>query len=176
MNRPARPQYRGIRTYRDPKGRFLFRYPSDWHQYELSDDRDGVMFSPEPEDPQTWFAVWATRLPDVVVAEDAETLREGVEEGLARLADLQVEQASDDVLGNLCKFERVYTFRDGKVIRKRRVWMVYVYKWLFAVMAQGANVEEYHYWFPMLDDCFDSFDLAPTLWFASDRNLAGHLR
>jgi hypothetical protein len=170
------PQYRGIRTYRDPGGRFQFRYPSDWHSFELSGDRDGVMYSPEPEGPKTWFAVWSTRLQDKVVAEDVDVLREGVEEGLYQLPDLCVESRSDDVFGNMIRFERIYTFRENGAIRKRKVWMLYVFKWLFALVAQGETAEEYQYWYPMLGGCIDSFDLPPELWFASDRDLGADLR
>lgn len=173
MTDRERPRYRGIRTYRDPHGRYQFRYPSDWHEHALSDDRDGVMYSPQEENPATWFAVWATRLQDAVAAEDLHVLHQGVGEGLAQLPDLRVESTADDVFGNLIRFERVYTFAENGVIRKRKLWMVYAYKWLFALVAQGATVEEYDRWSIMLNDCFDSLDLPPTLWYASDRDLAG---
>jgi hypothetical protein len=133
------------------------------------------MFSPEPEDPTTWFAVWSTRLPDIVVAEDVDVMREGVEEGLSKLTDLNVGSSSQDILGNLLRFQRIYTFREVAAVRKRKVWMLYVYKWLFTLIAQGASVAEYQHWSMMLEDCFDDFDLAPTLWFASDRELASDL-
>jgi hypothetical protein len=168
--------YRGIRTYRDRHGRFEFRYPSDWVQHELAEAQDGVMFSPEPENPLTWFAVWATRLADAVVAEDAEVLREGVEEGLSSFPGLHVESAKDDVFGNLLRFERIYTFEEDGAVRRRKVWMLYVYKWLFALVAQGETAAEYDHWSMMLEDFFGDFNLAPTLWFASDRELAGDAR
>jgi hypothetical protein len=170
------PKYTGIRTYRDPGGRFEFRYPSNWHVHELADGRDGVMFSPYAENPETWFAVWATRLQDKVVAEDLDVLREGVKEGLSQLPGLNVESSSDDTFDNLCRFERVYTFSENGTVRKRKVWMLYVYKWLFVLVAQGATVDEYHYWSMMLLDFFSSFNLAPALWFASDRELADRVK
>jgi hypothetical protein len=167
-----RPKYTGFRTYRDPKGRYQFRYPVDWHAYELGDERDGIMFSPQAVDPKTWFSAWAVRLPDVVTPEDVSVLREGVQEGLASLLDLEVESASDDVLDNLLRFERMFTFSEDGVIRKRKMWMIYVYKWLFVFVAQGETVDSYEHWHMMLDDCFDYLDLAPALWYASDRELA----
>jgi len=170
-----RPKYRGIRTYRDPHGRFMFRHPSDWHQHELADGRDGVLLSPQFEDLETWFAVWATRLQDVVQADDLEVLREGVNEGLYQLPGVRVESSSEDVLGNLIRFERIYTFEENGATRRRKVWMLYVYKWALALIAQGASPEEYDHWSIMLEDCFGDFDLAPTLWYASDPELAGDL-
>ena len=41
--------------------------------------------------------------------------------------------------------------------------------------ALGGLPEEYEHWSIMLQDCFDSFDLAPTLWFASDPDNEGRL-
>jgi hypothetical protein len=130
------------------------------------------MFSPQGEEPTTWFAIWSTRLEHAVVAEDLDLLREGVEEGLSRLPGLQIESSSDDHFDNLLRFERIYTFEEDGIVRKRRVWMTYVWKWLFTLVAQGETVEEFHYWRMMLNDFFDAFDLAPELWFASDRELA----
>ncbi|MFL7809683.1 MAG: PsbP-related protein, partial [Anaerolineae bacterium] len=62
------PKYSGIRFYRDPGGRFQLRYPAGWHQYDLAEERDGVMFSPQAQDPATWFAIWSTPLEHAVVA------------------------------------------------------------------------------------------------------------
>jgi hypothetical protein len=133
------------------------------------------MYSPESEEPETWFAVWATRLPDKVVAEDQDMLREGVDEGLSQLPGLSVESTSEAVFGNLLRFERVYSFDENGATRRRKVWMLYVYKWLFALVAQGASADEYRHWSMMLEDCFDDFNLAPALWFASDRELGQDL-
>jgi hypothetical protein len=138
----------------------------------LLDERDGVMLSPQAVEPTTWFAAWSVRLPDVVAAQDLKVLRSGVREGLASLPDLQVESASDDVFDNLIRFQRVFTFAEGGAIRKRKMWMIYVYKWLLVFVAQGETVDEYEHWGMMLEDCFDYLDLAPALWYASDRELA----
>jgi hypothetical protein len=169
------PKYSGIRTYRDPGGRFQLRYPAGWHQYDLVDQRDGVMFSPQGQDPTTWFAVWSTRLEHAVTAEDLDLLREGVEEGLSQHPGLHIEASADDLYDNLIRFERVYTFEDDGTVRKRRVWMIYVWKWLFTLMAQGETLDEYAYWRMMLNDFFGYFDIAHELWFASDRELAQDL-
>jgi hypothetical protein len=44
--------------------------------------------------------------------------------------------------------------------------MIYAWKWLFTLVAQGETVEEFHYWRMMLNDFLDYFDVAPELWFA----------
>jgi uncharacterized protein YndB with AHSA1/START domain len=54
--RPPRPRFIGVDTYCDPHGRFTFRYPTDWHRFELDNGLEGVLFSPEREDPKTFFA------------------------------------------------------------------------------------------------------------------------
>lgn len=169
------PRYRGLRSFRDPGGRFIFRYPSDWHEYELTEDRDGIMYSPDPENPETWFAAWATPLQDKVGADDLAVLREGVDEGLYQLPGLRVESSSEKLFGNLIRFERIYTFQENGATRRRKVWMIYVYKWAFALVAQGATPKEYEHWSMMLENCFEEFDLAPALWFASDPDMEDKL-
>jgi len=168
MTSNERPVYTGLRIYNDPAGRFAFQYPKEWHRFDLENNRDGVMYSPQADTPTTWFAVWSSELPYPVTAEDVDLLREGVNEGLTRLQDLHVEFESEDVIGNLCRFKRTYTFTEQGQVRKRQVWMIYVYRWLFVLMAQGASPEAYQHWSMMLEDCLTSFDLAEELWFASD--------
>ena len=175
MTDRERPRYRGLRTFRDPMGRYQFRYPTGWQLHELADDRDGIMVSPELETPQTWFAVWATPLQERVVAGDLAALQEGVDEGLYQLPGLRLESSSERLFGNLIRFERAYTFRENGATRQRRVWMLYVYKWAFALIAQGATPEEFEYWSVMLQNCMDEFDLAPALWFASDPDMEDKL-
>jgi hypothetical protein len=138
--------------------------------------REGFGFGPNPEDPQTLFTVWASPLPESVVAEDFDDLRAGVDEGLAALRDCSVEQAADDTLGNLIKFERVYTFREGEATRKRKQWLLYVDRWLMCLTWQGSSPEEYHYWLAMANQSFLGFELPEQLWFATDRDLSGLLR
>jgi hypothetical protein len=77
------------------------------------------------------------------------------------------------VLGNLVKFEHVFTFRDGEATRKWRQWQLYVDHWLMVATFQGESPEEYDYWFPIANHSFLSFTLPEQLWFAVDRDLAG---
>lgn len=165
------PKFIGVTTYSDPLGRFSFRYPMDWHQFELADEREGVMVSPIAEDPQTYFSVWISQLEYPVVAEDYDELLSAFDEGLQQLDACQVLESFNDVMSNLIKFERLYTFRDGDVVRKRRVWVMYVDKWLYVVTLQGENEAEYAYWLAMANHSFYSFTLPHELWFATDREL-----
>ena len=172
-----RPRFRGVRIYRDPRGRFSFIHPTDWYEFDLNESREGVMFSPYPHDPKTWFSVWITGLHEHVVVEDLEVLREGVNEGLSQLLKCMVEEESEQAFGNLIKFERIYTFEDedGET-RRRKTWMLYVDKWQMVVTWQGENEEEYNYWLPMGNYFFSTFNLPETLWFVTDRDLTGNAR
>ncbi len=176
MAERQRPRFRGVDTYQDPQGRFTFRYPIDWHQFDLEGDREGVMFSPEANNPKTWFSVWISRLDEAVVAEDLEDLRQGVNEGLSELTECHVESKSEDVLGNLIKFDRIFTFQEDGAIRKRRLWILYVDKWLMVLTWQGSSPEEYKYWYPMANYAFMTFNIPEELWFATDRDLSGYTR
>lgn len=167
------PKFTGVTTYRDPQGRYSFRYPVDWHTFELADEREGVMVSPIADNPQTYFSVWISQLDYAVVAEDFDDLRAGIEEGLQQLADCHVHESHDDVMSNLIKFERLITFRDGDVVRERRFWVMYVDTLLFVVTLQGETEAEYAYWLAMANHSFSSFTLPQELWFATDRDLQG---
>ncbi len=161
------PRYVGVRTYQDRLGRYSFRYPTGWQELDL-EDRDGARFSPNPDDPETSFTGWAIELEQAVVAADLEVLRAGVNEGIAQLADCHVEAEVDTVIGNLIRFERELTFRDGDAIRKRKFWMLYVDKWLIMLTWQGSSEEEFNYWLPMANYSFATFQLPSALWFATD--------
>ena len=166
------PRFYGVRTYQDPYGRFIFRYPTGWHEFQL-EGREGVMYSPLATNPQTWFSVWVDELEQEAVAEDIDDLREAVDEGLRELEDVKVESGSEEALGNLLKFERIFTFAENGVTRKRKFWILYVAKWLIVATWQGETEEEYEYWLPMGNYAFNTFTLPPTMWFMTDRDLSG---
>ena len=163
----------GVRTYVDPHDRFRFRYPTGWHEFALEDDREGIMYSPEAENPTTFLSAWTTRLEEAIVAEDLEDLRDGVDEGLTLLPGCEIVSSSDQVIENLIKFERVYTFRQEDSIRKRKVWLLYVDRWQIMLTWQGGSVAAYDHWYAMANYSFTTFTLPTALWFAVDRNLSG---
>ncbi len=200
MTQRDTPKFTGISTYRDPLGRFSIRYPSDWNMFEIREGvparrgklrkarvanskrlateanplpvREGIGFSPDPEDTHTAFTMWVSPLAEAVVAEDFAELRQGVDAGLEALEDCQVESADDDILSNLIKFERIYTFREGGETRKRKQWLLYVDTWLMCLTWQGSSPETYSYWLAMANQSFLTFELPHGLWFAVDRELA----
>jgi hypothetical protein len=166
--RTGRPRFTGVTTYADPDGRYEFRHPSDWFRDRLDDDLDGVIVGPDRADQATHFAVAVRDLGVAVTAEDLSLLRDGFEEGLAALPDVSVEAVADTTYNDIVKVERTLTFSDQGEVRKRRVWSMYADHWQFIVVFQGATVEEFHYWLPMGNYCFTSFQLPMALWYATD--------
>lgn len=166
--RSGLPAFTGIHTYQDPEGRFEFRHPWEWEEYDLEDDRDGVITSPTDGDDETYFAVWLTPLETSVVADDLPVLRDGFDAGLEQLTDVTVESSEEKTYNNIVRLERVVTFTENGIRRKRRVWALYADYWQFVVTFQGSTVSEYEYWLPMGNYCFTSFNLPQALWFATD--------
>lgn len=164
------PRFYGVITYKDPQGRFSLRFPTTWPQVEL-EGREGVRALPNPEDPDTSFTVWVSPLDTHVIAEDLDELKTGVEDGLAALDGCEVELVNDVVLGNLLKFERVFTFKENGATRKRRQWLLYVDTWLMVLTWQGSDPVEYEYWLAMANYSFATFNLPEALWFFTDREL-----
>ncbi len=153
-----RPKFEGLVLCQDKKWMYSFWYPKGWHRYELSEGR-GVLCSPMDEEPTTFFSVEVQQLPISVTSDDLPVLREGVEEGLTRLPELAIESASESVGERMITFERVFTFRDGSTTRKRRIRLIYDGDRLYSLMSQGATVEDYEYWLPMLNYCHLTFQL-----------------
>jgi hypothetical protein len=200
MSQRERPKFTGINTYRDPLGRYSVRYPSDWNTFEIREGvparrgkprkarlasskrlateenplpvREGIGFSPDPRDGHTALTMWVSPLDEAVVAEDFAELKEGVDAGLEALEECRVEHASDDILSNLLKFERIYTFREGGETRKRKQWLLYVDTWLMCLTWQGSTPDAYAYWYAMANHSFLTIELPQALWFATDRDLA----
>ena len=170
--RTGRPRFTGITTYSDEQGRYEVRDPWDWQRSELDDDRDGVIVCPVPDDPASYFAVWVKPLEVSIVAEDLDDLRAGCDDGLAQLPDVQIEETRDTTYNNIVKLERLLTFTEDGVRRKRRVWTMYADYWQFVVIFQGSTVEEYAYWLPMGNYCYSSFQLPMALWFATDPSVS----
>ena len=166
--RTGRPQFTGVTTFTDRDGRYEFKHPSDWFREDLDDGLDGVIVGPDRADEATHFAVAVRDLGLAVTAADLPPLREGFEDGLGRLADVVVEASTDDTYNDIIKLERTLTITEDGETRKRRIWSMYADRWQFTVVYQGATVEEFHYWFPMGNYCFTSFQLPLALWYATD--------
>jgi hypothetical protein len=199
MTQRETPKFTGTAQYRDPLGRFSFWYPTDWATFEINEGvpkgrgkkskarvaaakrateanplpvREGFGAAPNPDDPHTSITCWVSPLAEKAVAEDFADLKAGVDLGFAALEECTVELIQDDVLSNLVKFERVYTFLQDGAVRKRRQWLLYVDTWLLCLTWQGASTQEYKYWLAMANYSFQTFQLPEALWYATDRALS----
>jgi hypothetical protein len=175
QNRPPRPRFTGVDTFLDPKGRYQFRFASDWCRYELEGHPEGVMYSPyaNQESPKTFVSGYAVPLEFDVVAEDMEDLSVAVQEGLQQFDGLSIEHAADNAYGNLLKFDRTFTFKEGDAVRKRHAWIMYVGTWQIVLAYQGESIEDFEYWLPMGNTMFFHIKIPEALWFATDRDLNG---
>jgi hypothetical protein len=169
-SRPT-PKFVGIDTFRDHLGRFTVRYPSDWQLFDIDFGRDGKLFSPSATNTHTYVAVWVDKLDFTADGSDAPALAKAFNQGLNQLSDCTIIEQDDVVIGNLIKLERFYTFNDNGVIRKRKVWAMYVAQWLMVLTYQGETVEEWEHWYAMANQSFHHFVIPPELFFAMDKDL-----
>jgi hypothetical protein len=153
------PAFEGLILEQNEEWRYHFWYPKGWHRYDLTGDKTGVLCSPNAQNPTTYFSVETSRLPVAARLEDVEVLRQGIEEGLSSLPGFSLESADESSSGARLTFERVFTFRDGDVVRKRRIRLVYVGATLYSLIAQGEDEHAYTYWLSMLNYCYHTFEL-----------------
>jgi hypothetical protein len=151
------PAFTGLVLQEDRHWRYSFWYPKGWYRFDLGDERTGVLCSPAPENPTTFFSVQVAQLEIVAQAEDLPVLCEGVQEGLEELPEVEVESAQESAGAGRIEIERTYTFRDGEHVRKRRIRLIYDRDRLYSLMSQGATVQEYEYWLSMLNYCHLTF-------------------
>jgi hypothetical protein len=156
---PNGPAFEGLNLEQNEEWRYHFWYPKGWHRYDLTGDKTGVLCSPHAQDPTTYFSVETQRLPVAARPEDVDVLRQGIEEGLASLPGYALESADESTSGARLTFERVFTFQDGSVVRKRRIRLIYVGATLYSLIAQGEDEHTYTYWLSMLNYCYLTFDL-----------------
>jgi hypothetical protein len=153
------PAFEGLILEQNEAWRYHFWYPKGWHRYDLAGEKEGVLCSPDAQDPATYFSVETQRLPVVTRPEDVDVLCQGIEEGLSSLPGLHVESADQSSSGARLVFERVFTFQEGDTVRKRRIRLVYVGATLYSLIAQGKDEHAYAHWLSMLNYCYLTFDL-----------------
>jgi hypothetical protein len=173
--RPPNPKFTGVDTFSDVHGRYQFRYPTDWVRHELEGHPQGVLFSPyaNQEFPKTFISAYAQPMEFDVTAEDMADLAPAVHEGLHQLDGVHIEHEADAAYGNLLKFDRTFTFREGDAVRKRHTWIMYVANWQIVFAYQGESIEDYEYWLPMGNTMFFHIKIPDSFWFATDRDLNG---
>ncbi|TDW79424.1 hypothetical protein [Kribbella sp. VKM Ac-2566] len=166
------PQFTGITRYHDLGGRFSFRYPWDWSTESLDEGRDGVMLTPEANDPGTYVAAWVSRLPTVVSADDLPELRDAFDSGLGSLPELHVLEAHEDAVGGAVTVMRTVMFRDAEYIRQRCIRSLWAGETQLVFVYQGATPRAYEYWLSMSNYCWATLELAEEIWYSADPELS----
>jgi hypothetical protein len=157
----GRPKFKGLVLQQDPQRRYSFWSPKGWHCGPLDDGGEGVLCSPMAEDRDTFFSVQVTPLTTTFSPTAASALRTGLQSGLAQLPGLEVESQAESIAEGRITLERVYTYREGDRVRKRRARWIYDGDKLYALLSQGSTVEEYEYWLSMLNYSQGTFSTSP---------------
>lgn len=152
-----RPAFRGLSLHQDRELGFSFFRPIDWHRYDWTDGRQGVLFGPQPDDSETLFAVAVRELGTLIEEDDLADLHIGFVAGIGRLDESEIESQDQWKVGPLACFEARYTFLDEETRRKRWVRVFYQDSRQITVTAQGASVEVFDYWMPMLYESMMTF-------------------
>jgi hypothetical protein len=142
------PAFKGLTWYREQY--FSFYIPIDWHKVEWTDERQGIIFVPKLDDAYTLFAVEVNDLGTTITADDLPYLSMGFLDGIKQLPERKIESKNERVTGKLVQLEAKYTFLEDGKTRKRWVRVLYDNTRQITVTAQGATVEDYDYWLPML--------------------------
>ena len=153
MSENKTPAFTGLVLHDDKKWRINFWYPDGWFPLKMAARRQGAAYAPHADDASTSFSYEVKNLRVKVTGADLDVLYEGFIEGLNKLPDIKIEWQDKWVAAALVGVEAKYTFTEQGVTRKRWVRLLYETTRQFHIVAQGATVEEYAYWEPMLYEC-----------------------
>jgi hypothetical protein len=140
------PPIEGLLWHRDDL--FSFFIPIGWQRADWDDGRAGVLYYPEPDDPQTVFAVEVNDLGRVISAEDLDRLDADFIDAIERLPEAEMEQHGKAAIGEQMQLEYKYTFREGCVTRRRWVRVFVLGTHETTMTAQGSTLDLYDYWLP----------------------------
>jgi hypothetical protein len=127
---------------------YSFFLPKDWQHFTWADERDGMVFGPDADDPLTIFAVDVKDLGMAINADDLDAVAEGFFGSIEALPGVEIESREQQAADSLIKLEAKYTFDDDGQTRKRWVRLYYHLTRQITMMAQGATPEKYDYWLP----------------------------
>jgi len=150
VNGPQRslPSFTGLQVVHDARLGFSILIPDGWQRLDVSDS-SADFYAPDPADLLTGLAIEGRDLGTEVQPGDLATLRRGFLRGLREVAGSKVESREAEAVGRLISLEARHTFRDGDVIRKRWVRLLYQGRAQVRLIAQAATVEQFDYWEPM---------------------------
>jgi hypothetical protein len=171
----ARPAFTGMAIYRDLRLRFSFLVEESWQRQDLPKEQGGgVVYVPDPTDPDTMLIVQGKRLPlKKVQADDLEPLQAGFLDGINQLSESHIEEGTlkAQVTRDLLDLAARHTFRDAASgqVRKRWVRVLYRGNVQISVIGQGSSPEAFEKWLPMFSAPFNSVQFAD--WWAE---VTGH--
>lgn len=174
MEKRQKPKFHGTTAYNDPDGAFIFIYSADWRQFSLPEGMDGILVAPEADNPQTWLSIWKSNLPEPVRGGDVEILREALQQALAELEDFNLASSSEEVIADMIKLEREFTFRQDGQTRRRKMWVLYANRTQVSIAYQGASEEDYQHWLAMANYSFHTLKLPDKIWYAPEKDLIGY--
>jgi hypothetical protein len=140
------PSVSGLLWHRDQY--YSFFIPNNWHRLRWPDNREGVIYGPDPTDPFTVFAVDIKDLGVSITPADVDVLAEGFFESIQQLPACDIESREQKVSDTQIKLEAKYTFDEQGETRKRWACVFYHETRQIAMTAQGATPEQYDYWLP----------------------------
>ena len=107
-NQKSYPATQGLAWHRQEY--YSFFTPKEWHRFSWTDDRQGDIYGPDPDDSSTVFAVDVKDLGTKVEAEDLDILAEGFFETIEALPEVNIETREQKVTGKILQLEAKYTF------------------------------------------------------------------
>jgi hypothetical protein len=143
----SRPVFKGLNWYRQQY--FSLFVPLDWPSSSWPDGREGVLFVPNAEDPDSCLAIEVKDLGMTITQNDRDDLLRGFNEGIQSLPESVLEEQKDWVVGNLICLEARYSYLEADTRRKRWVRVFYDKTRQITFIAQGSSVETFQYWTPM---------------------------
>ena len=143
----SKPAFKGLNWYRQQH--FSLFVPMDWPHGPWSDGREGVVFMPNSNDPETRLAVEVKDLGLVFSKEDKDDLLAGFLEGIKALPECLLEEQKNWVVGNLICLEAKYSYLEAESRRKRWVRVLYDKTRQISFIAQGSSPETFQFWLPM---------------------------
>lgn len=144
------PSFIGMSLYSDAEGGFSVWLPRTWQKRELNPGHQGMLFSPDANELNTFFLVENRTLEVEVTKKDVGTLREGFKQGLMSLPGIEILSNDETLADEMQLFDAIYTFLEGEERRIRWMRCLYWGKRQLIFIAQGRTQEDFEHWLPML--------------------------
>lgn len=145
-----RPVFKGLAWCHEQY--YSFYVPIDWQRVEREDNKQGIIYLPDPNDPHTYFAVQVDDLGTHIAQSDVPDLMTGLLDGISHRAESHVDFHDQHSVGKLVTLEAKYSFREADERRKRWVRILYHESRQVTFIAQGKTEQDYQYWLPMFNE------------------------